>query len=419
MHRALALLCLSLLLPGRARGESTSTQYQLENGVRVRLLRDATLPWVGLAVRVDVGSADDPPGFRQLAHISEHAMFEGSRHTAPGEYGAHMDQLGALDINAVTTDDDTVYFSTFPGPALDSVLWLEAERFAYALDGLDEAGARRSLEAVRDELRLRKHRAIVGARLDMATFGEAHPYGRRAAGPGDVDDIDLSDIQWFIQRYYGPANLTLAVVGDFQPDSVRATISRTFGKLRGYHGAISRPRPPAPRLKDSPVRTDWPANLVREQLALQWLRRPEFPKDTFLLLAAALEYALGKKDFEGVSVWAAERRWGGTLGVLVTLPVGVTRNHGARMVASALAQVCKGLSERVVEEANRQLEAERASPQAPLWARARDLARPPVGSSTLTAATLREACASLGRARAELWVRPHHGSLADQLQGGR
>ncbi len=53
-------------------------QYHLENGLRVVLNPDTSIPVVSMAVYYDVGSRNERQGRTGFAHLFEHMMFLGS-----------------------------------------------------------------------------------------------------------------------------------------------------------------------------------------------------------------------------------------------------------------------------------------------------------------------------------------------------
>jgi zinc protease len=79
-------------------------------------------------------------------------------------------------------------------------------------------------------------------------YPETHPYSWPVVGHlRDLQAASLEDVKQFFRTYYAPNNATLAIVGDFEPDSARRWVRRWFGDLpRGR--AIARPDVPPARL---------------------------------------------------------------------------------------------------------------------------------------------------------------------------
>ena len=57
-----------------------------DNGLKVILSCDNSIPTVAINLCYHVGSKNEEPGKRGYAHLFEHLMFEGSKHVSPGEY---------------------------------------------------------------------------------------------------------------------------------------------------------------------------------------------------------------------------------------------------------------------------------------------------------------------------------------------
>ena len=253
MGRGRLIAALALASVGAAIGVGTSTapanaterevrapeRYSLENGLDVVLDPIPGRTTVAVVVAVDAGRRDQPDGWTGLAHLTEHLLFQGTP-AAPGETITRLERLGASQINGETGNDFTRYYEVVPAARLEETLWLEAERFAHGLDGLDEAGVnaqRRVLDRERD---VRTYgRAEVWDLVDEILYPEGHPYSRATEVASDVHAARLRDVRWFFQRYYAPDRLTLSISGGFDPAEVRPWIERYFGPLR--RGGLAAP----------------------------------------------------------------------------------------------------------------------------------------------------------------------------------
>ena len=69
--------------------------HTLPNGLRVRLLADATAPTVSYYTFFQVGSRNERPGITGISHLFEHMMFNGAKKYGPGEFDRVMDRQGA------------------------------------------------------------------------------------------------------------------------------------------------------------------------------------------------------------------------------------------------------------------------------------------------------------------------------------
>ncbi|MFT3970277.1 MAG: pitrilysin family protein [Micropruina sp.] len=217
----------------------------LDNGLRVVVNSDATVPVVAVNLWFDIGSRDEQPGRTGLAHLFEHLMFEGSANVTAGEHLAMVQSVGG-SANATTWFDRTNYFETVPTQALDLALWLEADRLAsleLTQETLDNQRA-----VVLEEKRQRYDNVPYGdvlIHLIGLTFPEGHPYSHPTIG--SMDDLaaaDLDDVRRFFATHYAPNNAVLTIVGDVTVDDA---VARATTYLGGVPASTRHPRPvPAP-----------------------------------------------------------------------------------------------------------------------------------------------------------------------------
>src|SRR3990172_12720044 len=85
----------------------------LDNGLTVVLLEDHSTPIVHLQLWYHVGSKNERTGRTGFAHLFEHMMFKGSRNVAPEAFTSMISSVGG-QVNAHTTDDETVFWATVP-----------------------------------------------------------------------------------------------------------------------------------------------------------------------------------------------------------------------------------------------------------------------------------------------------------------
>jgi zinc protease len=234
---AVGLLALQLAAP--------LPPYELGNGLRVVLHPDDFSTDVAVLVRYDVGRAHDPDGYENLAHLVEHLTFTGTKHLPGLAMAKTLAELGG-DFNAHTLHDHTRYFVTAPARELPVMLWIEAERMAFALESFDAAKVEREIAVVAREQDERKR--IYGpwiysdahALIAEAEYPPGHLYARGHSLANEADGITLANVQWFFQRYYRPDNATLVITGNFDPERARTLVA-------DYFEAIGRPPAPVPR----------------------------------------------------------------------------------------------------------------------------------------------------------------------------
>ena len=74
--------------------------------------------------------------------------------------------------------------------------------------------------------------ADIASRRWWETAFEGHPYGRPVNGtPDTVSSISIADLKSYVHRVFARGNLTIAVVGDIDAETLKPLLDRTFGAL--------------------------------------------------------------------------------------------------------------------------------------------------------------------------------------------
>lgn len=221
-------------------------QYTLDNGLRVILSRDTSVPVVSVAVYYNVGSRDERKGRTGFAHLFEHMMYQGSENVAKGEYMKAVQNAGGT-LNGNTTTERTAYFATLPANQLPLALWLESDRMRSLK--VTQENLENQREVVKEEKRLRiDNQPYVPAflyftEMVFGNFANAH------SAIGSMDDLNaanLTDVQEFFRIYYSPNNAVLTIAGDFDIKESRLLVDKYFKSIP------RQPTPPAVNVTESP-----------------------------------------------------------------------------------------------------------------------------------------------------------------------
>jgi predicted Zn-dependent peptidase len=204
----------------------------LDNGLRVVINADHTVPTVAIAVYYDVGSRNEVRGRSGFAHLFEHLMFEGSANVARNEHFTYIAARGG-DANATTSDDRTNYFETLPSNELALGLWLEADRMA-SLEITEEAFANQRTTVLQERQQNYESQpyALSFLRANELAYGDYFPYAHSTIG--DVQDVVHSPLEWvqdFWQHHYAPNNAVLVIAGDVEPAEAIAAVHTYFDRI--------------------------------------------------------------------------------------------------------------------------------------------------------------------------------------------
>ncbi len=289
--------------------EKKVTEFTLANGLHVILAERHEAPVVSFHTYVNAGSADDPSGETGLAHMFEHMAFKGTetigtkdwpsekkaldaieevydrleaeRNRGPkadqaavgalearlkiaieqaqsyvvsNEYTRIIEENGGAGLNAGTGLDATEYYYSLPSNRIELWFLLESQRFLHPV--FREFYKER--DVVMEEHRMRVESSPQG-RLQQAfitTAFAAHPYRNPTGGwPSDIANLRLSEAKAFFEKYYVPANVTIAIVGDVNPTEAKHMAERYFGpwQARPLPPLIQTLEPPQPGPKTAVV----------------------------------------------------------------------------------------------------------------------------------------------------------------------
>jgi zinc protease len=216
-------------------------RFTLDNGLRVVLAPDRSVPVVAVSVFYDVGMRSEPPGRTGFAHLFEHMMFQGSAHVPKMEH-ARLVQAAGGTFNGSTHQDYTNYFEALPSEALERAIFLEADRMA--APAITEENLRNQIDVVKEEIRVNVLNRPYGAfpwlqlpSIAFESFANTHDgYGSFV----DLESSTVEDATDFFSRYYAPSNAVLCIGGDLDVAETEQLVRRWFDPVP------ARPAPPAP-----------------------------------------------------------------------------------------------------------------------------------------------------------------------------
>jgi len=232
-RRAAGLLLGTLCLPMTlwAADPQPTHEYTLDNGLKLVVREDHRAPVVVSQIWYKVGSSYETPGQTGLSHALEHMMFKGSEKAGPGEASLILRDLGAEE-NAFTSDDYTAYYQVLARDRLSVAFELEADRMAHLKLPADEF--KREIEVIKEERRLRtddKPGAKAYERFKAMAYPASGYHTPTIGWMADLDRMTVEELRHWYQSWYVPNNATLVVVGDVQPEEVKALAERFFGSI--------------------------------------------------------------------------------------------------------------------------------------------------------------------------------------------
>lgn len=219
----------------------------LPNGLTLLMQEDHSKPIVGVCIFVNGGSRTEDPTLSGLSHYYEHLIFRGgSVRQDELEFRKQMQRIGE-ESGGYTTNDYTCFGFTAPTANLDEALWRSVD--AWMGLKLTQAKVDRERQVVMEEYNQGEDRPDyrVYYQIERLLFHD-HPYKRDTIGLKDViEHASLATFRTFYAERYVPNQMTLSVVGDFDPATMRAKIERAFapyarGKASFEQGIVEKPQ---------------------------------------------------------------------------------------------------------------------------------------------------------------------------------
>ncbi len=217
----------------------------LKNGLKVIVCEKPGNDFVETEVWYRVGSKDEKPGIRGMAHMFEHMMFRGTK-KYPGDAVFENVKEAGGSCNAYTTFDRTVYHEYVPVSALEKMIDIESDRMQNLMVTQEILNTER--EVVGQELRngLSNWYQKMSSDRYPLLYPANHPYEVDVIGNLDeITKFTSEQCMAFYNDYYSPNNAFLVIVGNVKHEDV-------FKLAEKYYGPIT-------KQLDIKIRTDVPS----------------------------------------------------------------------------------------------------------------------------------------------------------------
>ncbi|ACH37713.1 zinc-dependent peptidase lipoprotein, M16 family [Citrifermentans bemidjiense Bem] len=218
-----------------------SDRVQLKNGMIVYLLQDRELPIVNLTSYLNAGSIYEPEEKVGLAALTGAVLRSGGTlKTPPEQLDRELEFMASSIESSINSDHAGVSFSTL-SVNLDKTLALFAEilkepAFDPARVEIAKSHAFEGIRRQNDD-----PKEIAGRELARAIYAD-HPLGRIPT-IATVKAVTREDMVEFQKRYFYPANMILAVSGDFDREKLLQSLEKLFADWPNRNA----PFPPVPK----------------------------------------------------------------------------------------------------------------------------------------------------------------------------
>ncbi len=229
------LCCLSLTfalgISPSLQASAPTTEYRLDNGLKLVVREDHRAPVVVTQVWYKVGSSYEPQGLTGLSHALEHMMFKGTSKVPDGEFSRIVALYGGED-NAFTTDDYTAYYQVYTADKLALAMELEADRMHNLV--LKPEDFAKEIQVVMEERRMRTDdnpQSLATERFMTLAYLTSPARIPTVGWMSDLQAMTVDDLRRWYETWYVPNNATLVVVGDVQAEAVKKLAQQYFGSI--------------------------------------------------------------------------------------------------------------------------------------------------------------------------------------------
>ena len=228
---ALALITSLMVLSVQATTEDDIQSFTLDNGMKILVLEDSSIPNANMYLFWKVGSRNEVPGITGISHFFEHMMFNGSAKYGPKMFDRTMEAAGGAN-NAYTSENVTVYTNWFPVGAMETIFDLEADRIAHLdIDAAMVESERGVVASERTTGLENSNWRVLQEELKGAAF-RAHPYSWSVIGhESDIAAWSLQDLRQYHSTYYAPNNAVVVIAGDVKLAQVKALADQYFAPI--------------------------------------------------------------------------------------------------------------------------------------------------------------------------------------------
>jgi zinc protease len=202
--------------------------YTLPNGMKLYLLEDHELPTISGTVRVRTGNLLESADKVGLASITGTVMRSGGTQSKTGDQlDEELENIAASVESDIGESSGSVSFSALKENT-DEVLGIFKDVLTqpeFRQDKIDLAKSEmRSGIARRND----DAHGIADREFADIVYGKDTPYGWQIEY-ATLDHIARADIVAFYRRYFFPANMLMAVWGDFSTAEMQAKLAKLFG----------------------------------------------------------------------------------------------------------------------------------------------------------------------------------------------
>ena len=201
--------------------------FVLPNGHKLAVVKSKTPFMMTTSVKTSKEGINE-----DIPHMTEHLLYKDSKQTSSGTFSQIKQKLG-LDTGAQTVDYCTKYFMQYPfddPKEIETVIKTQAELLQNPNNF--EKDLEKEKKIITAEYIQRNYSAgdKLPTVLANTLFNTNLPVAEQQNYKNLTQNIQLSDLKAFYDKFYQNKNMTTFIVGDVEPDNIAMLFARYFNK---------------------------------------------------------------------------------------------------------------------------------------------------------------------------------------------
>lgn len=200
---------------------------KLDNGMTVTIKETEALPLTTIQFWVHVGAKNEPKGYEGIAHIFEHIWFKGTATQPVGSFHKRVESLGG-ELNAMTSQDWTMYFVTVPSDKFDEIFPYMTDLLLSPAFDNNEIEKEKKVVLEEQSFSFNEPERFLDDQFGLLLF-DKHPYRNPTIGyKNTISAANREEIINFYKTWYVPNNMNIVVVGNINKEQTLEKIKNAF-----------------------------------------------------------------------------------------------------------------------------------------------------------------------------------------------
>jgi zinc protease len=207
-------------------------QVNLNNGLKILLLKDTAKPVVATQIWVKVGVWNETPPLNGISHFIEHMLFKGTVTRPVNVLQQEIESKGGF-INGATSKDFTYYHIALPSAYWDEAITILADMVQNA--NFDKLELAKERQVVLEEIKRQNDEPYdyLWNNFNRRLFKKL-PYQMSPLGTAqNLNSFTRDMLMQYYRMYYRTEYMTVVIVGDFNEKQVLKRIKQLFPEEPG------------------------------------------------------------------------------------------------------------------------------------------------------------------------------------------